>query len=384
MKRNNFVLFQLFFYQLAAIAIVLATWVPRARAELVFEPFDPANPTVAPPPATTEVRVAPVAIDFEPPPHAPAISLREDYTNAPAFETPAGATQRIELPPELPVESDRESPSFVETENVAARSLPVPEPPQPSPSVASELPPPPVPLETATTANVEEDFARGGIDRNDIPSNDGDVAERVARVPDEWWDLGSDSPIAIALGSAEGTRRPNGGKNPAYYWHEDPGNGADNFGTFSYQHLSEAEKVPVRSVATAAQKRETAEHLGLPDKSDRLQLQRLKRFHDELRQQAIDKELPLDFMELANGLDLANQSPAAAMTAWGYLDRLKQMKRLLDDPTEQVLEARTWSYWEPDYEDWDAPGLGNTYDSIRRDQARRFYAVRDALAHQLP
>ena len=194
--------------------------------------------------------------------------------------------------------------------------------------------------------------------------------------------MGSDSPLAVALGAAEGTRYADGGKNPAYYWHRDPGNGADNFGTFSYQHLEENEKAAVRSATTVAQKREIAADLGLPDIADRRQLERLRNFERELRQQAIAKGISMNLEALVNGLDLANQSPAAALTEMGYLDRLQQMQRLLDDPDEQIVEARVWSYWEPSIEDWDAPGLGNTYDGVRRDQARRFYAIREALAHQ--
>ena len=36
----------------------------------------------------------------------------------------------------------------------------------------------------------------------------------IAAVPEEWWPQGSDSPIAVALGAAEGTRRPDGGRAP--------------------------------------------------------------------------------------------------------------------------------------------------------------------------
>lgn len=42
--------------------------------------------------------------------------------------------------------------------------------------------------------------------------------------------------VAIAIGSAEGTRTPEGNKTSAYYGHIDPGNGVWNLGSFSYQH----------------------------------------------------------------------------------------------------------------------------------------------------
>lgn len=202
-------------------------------------------------------------------------------------------------------------------------------------------------------------------------------------IPQTWWEKASDSPIAIAIGAAEGTRQPDGSKNPAYYWHIDPGNGADNFGTFSYQHLSESETYAVASVSSSDLKRQIAADKGLPEKADNLQLKRLKGFHNELLAQAKEKGLELNQTELVNGLDLANQSPAAGLYAGGYVDRLAQMRQLVNDPDEQVLEARIWSYWDMQRNAWDAPGLGNTYESIRQDQQRRMDQVNLALELQV-
>lgn len=208
------------------------------------------------------------------------------------------------------------------------------------------------------------------------------TADSVAKIPEDWWGMGSDSPLAIALGNAEGTRRPDGGKNPAYYWHVDPGNGANNFGTFSWQHLPNAAMAPVKRAPTTAEKRRVAKELGLPERSDRAGLARLREFEVQLRQQAIDKGMSLTLRELIEGLDLSNQAPLAGLNDMGYLDRLKQMRELLDDPQEQVLEARVWSYWHPQRNTWDAPGLGNTYARIRHDQQRRQTAIGRALAHE--
>ncbi|OLP18842.1 hypothetical protein BST81_07950, partial [Leptolyngbya sp. 'hensonii'] len=47
---------------------------------------------------------------------------------------------------------------------------------------------------------------------------------------------GSFSLVAKAVGAAEGTRTPDGGRTWAYYGHRDPGNGVWNLGSFSYQH----------------------------------------------------------------------------------------------------------------------------------------------------
>ena len=201
----------------------------------------------------------------------------------------------------------------------------------------------------------------------------------LAELPGDWWQQGSDSPIAIAIGMAEGTRLVDGSKTAAYYWHEDPGNGANNFGTFSYQHLPSSKTVEVDRQAGGTAKREIAKEEGLAELSDRLQLQRLEKFYAQLQQQATQKNIQLTPLELLNGLDLANQSEAAALSPGGYIDRLEQMRHLLpDQPEEQILEARAWAYWSPDRQDWDAPGLGNTYSSIRRDQERRFAAVQKA------
>jgi hypothetical protein len=202
-----------------------------------------------------------------------------------------------------------------------------------------------------------------------------------AQVPESWWQMGSDSPLAVAIGAAEGTRTVEGSKNPAYYWHQDPGNYANNFGTFSYQHFGASETHKVDQQQTVGAKRATAAKHNLPELADQRQLKRLRQFHDQLRQQALAKGMTLTQLELVNGLDLVNQSEEAALAVWGYLDRLAQMKELMPhDPEEQILEARTWAYWSPDLNHWDAPGLGNTYSTIRHDQTRRYEAVKAALA----
>lgn len=259
--------------------------------------------------------------------------------------------------------------------NAIALNFDVPNPvktpsPQPATEVGLNFEPPPFP-ETPKLKDTPQ--------HNLQP-----ISEKVADFPNTWWTMGSNSPIAIAIGHAEGTRQPNGQKNPAYYWHRDPGNGADNFVTFSYQHLSSAKKMPVMSASTTWEKRERSAAYQLPEIADRRQLQRLKTFYDRLREQAIAKDIHLSPEELMNGLDLSNQSPNAGLNWMGYIDRLAQMKQRLDDPEEQILEARTWSFWNPHTHRWDASGLGNTYNSIRRDQQRRQQAIARAMAHQIP
>ncbi|NJN29311.1 MAG: hypothetical protein HC824_01685 [Synechococcales cyanobacterium RM1_1_8] len=203
-------------------------------------------------------------------------------------------------------------------------------------------------------------------------------------IPEIWWRWGSDSPIAVAIGNAEGTRRPDGSKNEAYYWHRDPGNGADNFGTFSYQHFSDTLTQAVRNSPNAAQKRQIAADQGLPERADEAQMQRLRLFYQQLQHQAQAKGLRLTPLEIFNGLDLINQSEAAGLSVGGYVDRLAAMKHLEDNPEEQIQEARSWSYWHPEEKRWDAPGLGSGYGDVRRDQTRRFEAIKQALMEYRP
>ncbi|HZG37555.1 MAG TPA: hypothetical protein VEZ50_02640, partial [Nodosilinea sp.] len=88
----------------------------------------------------------------------------------------------------------------------------------------------------------------------------------------------------------------------------------------------------------------------------------------------------LTLEETLNGLDLANQSPLAAIGRVGYIERLAEAKQNGLDGTEAILVARTRSYINPNTGRWNAPGLGNTEVSIRRDQQRRANAVASAIA----
>ncbi|MGD1903577.1 MAG: hypothetical protein ACFB9N_15190 [Geitlerinemataceae cyanobacterium] len=255
----------------------------------------------------------------------------------------------------------------------------------------------PVGIQPARQAAVSStlDFSGAGAETpSDSSESDGDggiatsaastvaivSGDAIAAVPKDWWSQGSASPVAVAIGGAEGTRRPDGGKNPAYYWHFDPGNGANNFGTFSWQHLSPKQMAPIVRAGSTAQKRERSAQLGLAEVADRDAFARIEQFHDRLRAQAAEKNMTLSMRELINGLDLANQAPLAALSPMGYLDRLAQMRDKFPDAETQLLEARVWSFWHPRFDRWDAPGLGNTYATIRRDQARRIAAIDAAIA----
>jgi len=166
----------------------------------------------------------------------------------------------------------------------------------------------------------------------------------------------SDSLVAKAVGSAEGTRTPEGKRNPAYYGHVDPVNGAWNLGSFSYQHGANS-----------------------PEEADTKQLQRLQTQATTLQSKAQTHGLKLTLEQKLNGIDLANQAPQAALDRGGYIDRLVQAQQMGLQETEAVLWARTRAFLDPDTQRWNAPGLGNNVYSITHDQQRRQRAIAQAI-----
>ncbi len=167
---------------------------------------------------------------------------------------------------------------------------------------------------------------------------------------------GTDSLVARAVGSAEGTRTPEGHKNPAYFGHTDPGNQVWNLGTFSYQHGAST-----------------------PEEADAKQLKRLQQQTQLLSQKAQAKGLTLSPEELLNGIDLANQAPLAALDRGGYIDWLQEAQALGMTGAEAIVWARTRSFIDPDTQRWNAPGLGNNIYSIAHDQERRANAIARAM-----
>jgi hypothetical protein len=167
---------------------------------------------------------------------------------------------------------------------------------------------------------------------------------------------GAESLVAKAVGSAEGTRTPQGHKTPAYFGHVDPGNGVWNLGTFSYQHGAVS-----------------------PEEADARQLKRLEQQAQLIKEKAQQKHLELTTEELLNAIDLANQAPLAALDRGGYLDWLAEARQLQMSGTEAIVHARTKAFLDPDTQRWNAPGLGNNIHSISHDQARRMKAISRAL-----
>ena len=172
---------------------------------------------------------------------------------------------------------------------------------------------------------------------------------------------GVNSLVAIAVGHAEGTRTATGEKTRAYGGHTDPGNGVWNLGTFSYQHGAAS-----------------------PAEADTRQLQRLGQQATIIIQAAQQRDIRLSLEAQLNAIDLANQSPAAALSAGGYLDRLQEAYQMGLHDQDAILWARTRSYLDPDTRQWNAPGLGNTVEGITADQDRRMQAIARVLQTQTP
>lgn len=190
---------------------------------------------------------------------------------------------------------------------------------------------------------------------NDSKTSSDTETKPISRT-DQLFTGKADSLVARAIGHAEGTRTISGERTPAYYGHNDPGNGKWNLGSFSYQHGASS-----------------------PEVADELQLQRLKEQYQTLQQQAQQLNLNLSLEEDLNGLDLANQAPRAALGEAGYLARLAEAQTMGLRGNDAILWARTRAFLDPDTQQWNAPGLGNTLAGISRDQERRMTAIQQIL-----
>lgn len=152
----------------------------------------------------------------------------------------------------------------------------------------------------------------------------------------------SDTEITCTIGAAEGTRDSNCQPNEHYDSHTDPGNGARNQGTFSYQHGAAS-----------------------PEDADKKQMIRLRQAEKELQAQAETKwGRGLSKKGLAAALDLWNQAPQAADDFIHHLPS--------PNPTEtEIIKARSKSYVDPATGQLDAPGLRNDPERVEADQRRR-------------
>lgn len=226
--------------------------------------------------------------------------------------------------------------------------------------------------DSALDSNSEQWFANAlSPDRVDAPALENDpvpqpetfLSPQSKHQLDQLFVGGTESLVAKAVGSAEGTRTPAGEKTWAYYGHTDPGNGVYNLGTFSYQHEASS-----------------------PEDADQRQLQRLRNQAQQIQEDAESRGMTLGIEEQLNAIDLANQAPKAALSYGGYLDRLEEAYNMGLRGDEAILWARVRSYIDPNTQRWNAPGLGNDSAKIEADQRRRMDMIARAMlaAHQTP
>lgn len=171
---------------------------------------------------------------------------------------------------------------------------------------------------------------------------------------------GANSLIARAVGHSEGNRTPEGGFTSSYNGHTDPGNGAFNIGSFSYQ-------VKQGGASTPAQ----ADELWL----NRLRSQ-MSRYEAAAKAAGLD---PADSRLLANFCDLYTQAPEAAVGKGGFLDRFKEIQQK-GGGYDAILQVRVDSYRNPRTGALDAPGFGNSESRLRTDQDRRMRALQTVLS----
>ncbi|MBD2092526.1 hypothetical protein H6F67_22005 [Microcoleus sp. FACHB-1515] len=296
----------------------------------------------------TAFAAEPMGLDFELaadlPADLPAESEPVRLMTLPVVgQAPIGSETPEALPP--PPEPER-SPSVQPAESPA--TLP---PTDNSPEIAPAAQPAKLPAE-----NLDFTLAESSTVVNVPIAPPRNERDRPSVSPDLFAG-GSESLVAKAIGSAEGTRTPTGGYTWAYRGHVDPGNSAWNLGSFSYQHGATS-----------------------PQEADRKQLARLQTQAETLRQQADRYQMTLTLAETLNGLDLANQSPRAALSRGGYIDRLHQAHEMGLRDADAILWARTRAFLDPDTSRWNAPGLGNNVHSITADQDRRRRAIERAIA----
>lgn len=168
----------------------------------------------------------------------------------------------------------------------------------------------------------------------------------------------SNSLGTIALGVAEGTRRRGGITTPHWQHHTDPGNGADNLGTFSWQ-------LGANSPVHADQ-------------------QGLARIRDEaiphLLAEAEQEQVDLTVRTLLNGADLWNQAPQAGAD---FVENLKRCQSWGRQNADAVLCARLEGYVNPQTGQIEAAGFANDYQRLSEDQWRRIQAIERTLEQDL-
>ncbi len=251
------------------------------------------------------------------------------------------ATSPVATSPVASAESKPKSPSqsglAEKTQSVAKNS----QKPESAPVLVPyrELPPMPQPQTTSeTNSEINSDAIEKDWSENSL------LFELFAT---------PDAPGVLAIGTAEGTVTASGQLTSSYWGHTDPGNGAHNLGTFSYQHGAPT-----------------------PRQADWRQLRRLQGQVETILGQAQAQRVKLSALELVAGADLLNQAPAAGMS---YVENLKKARDRGISGINAVLEARVMSFVNPETGVLEASGFGNNWEVLRQDQWRRLVELHQTL-----
>ena len=155
--------------------------------------------------------------------------------------------------------------------------------------------------------------------------------------------------LFVMIGVAEGTRTPSGGYTKAYYGHTDPGDGNRNRGTVSGGRNSSASPgmVDVKWMGTLTNVQQ--------------------RMRPQLIKMGLEPGTQGYNRVMFNIMDLTVQSPAAAQDFAGKLFEMQAGNWTI----ESIAKARADSYINPATGRLDAPGFGNNYQNLIKDQRSR-------------
>ncbi|NJO41562.1 MAG: hypothetical protein HC769_19150 [Cyanobacteria bacterium CRU_2_1] len=163
-----------------------------------------------------------------------------------------------------------------------------------------------------------------------------------------------DSRGTIAIGVAEGTRTPNGDRTFPWEQHSDPGNGAVNRGTFSWQFEASS-----------------------PEEADQKALNWIR--HEiipYLLQEAHREGITLDAETVVQGIDLWTQAPKAGAD---FIKNLKRCQRQSQSGVDGVLCARVESFVDPATGALQAAGFKNELGWLMDNQIQRINAIQHTL-----
>ena len=174
---------------------------------------------------------------------------------------------------------------------------------------------------------------------------------------------GSNSPVARAIGPAEGTRTADGTKTRNWYDHIDPGDGKRNEGTFSYN--------PTRD----------GTNITGPEAADRHYAAVLLKRCQALLRQVKEAKVSLSLEEWINAIDLSNQAPESAL-GWhdganpGFVANLLTMRQKGLTGQGAIVAARVESFRNVitgRYEAW------TNKEGLEHDQQRRMLAAGEGM-----